>query len=126
MIARASGGVTKHRACERELAGGPDMRFLIRLSDKTSFGRLASAGINDCGGVSPVTPDHVNPEAPWPHLEQLAPASAEAGLTLTERLAVYPEYALAASRWLDPALTRRVLAEINATGFVREDGAAGR
>ena len=42
LIARASGGVTKHRACERELAGGPDMRFLIQLSDKTSFGRLAS------------------------------------------------------------------------------------
>src|SRR5215471_17504543 len=72
-------------------------------------------------GVSPVTPDHVNPEAPWPHLEQLAHASAEAGLTLTERLAVYPEYALAASRWLDPAITPRVLAEIDATGFVRED-----
>ena len=90
------------------------------------LGALRAAGINDCGGVSPVTPDHVNPEAPWPHLEQLAHASAEAGLTLTERLAVYPEYALAASRWLDRALTRRVLAEIDATGFVREDEAAGR
>jgi FO synthase len=86
-----------------------------------AFARLASSGINDWGGVSPVTPDHVNPEAPWPHLQRLAHVSAEAGLTLTERLAVYPEYALAPSRWLDPALTTRVLAEIDATGFVRED-----
>jgi len=68
-------------------------------------------------GVSPVTPDHVNPEAPWPHLEQLAHASAEAGLTLTERLAVYPEYALAASRWLDPAIqTKRLISLALPTG----------
>jgi FO synthase len=101
---------------------GPTMNLQVppNLSFE-AFGRLASAGINDWGGVSPITPDHVNPEAPWPHLEHLARVSAEAGLTLTERLAVYPEYALAASRWLDPALTPRVLAEIDATGFVRED-----
>jgi FO synthase len=101
---------------------GPAMNLQVppNLSFE-AFGQLASAGINDWGGVSPITPDHVNPEAPWPHLERLARASADAGLTLTERLAVYPEYALAASRWLDPALTPRVLAEIDATGFVRED-----
>jgi FO synthase len=117
-------------AAVARLVLGPTMNLQVppNLSFE-AFARLMSAGINDWGGVSPVTPDHVNPEAPWPQLERLAHASAEAGLTLTERLAVYPEYALAASRWLDPALTPRVLAEIDATGFVREDpwvpGASG-
>jgi FO synthase len=101
---------------------GPSMNLQVPPNlSFAGFAHLASAGINDWGGVSPVTPDHVNPEAPWPHLEHLAHASAEAGLTLTERLAVYPQYALAASRWLDPALAPRVRAEIDATGFVRED-----
>ncbi len=49
--------------------------------------------INDWGGVSPVTPDHVNPEAAWPHLDELAAATSRAGKTLTERLAIYPAYA---------------------------------
>ena len=55
--------------------------------------QLVRAGINDWGGVSPVTPDHVNPEAPWPHLADLERATARAGRTLVERLAIYPEYA---------------------------------
>ena len=54
--------------------------------------QLIAAGINDWGGVSPVTPDHVNPEAPWPHLEALSEATERAGRTLVERLAVYPAY----------------------------------
>ena len=54
--------------------------------------RLIAAGINDWGGVSPVTPDHVNPERPWPALDRLAAATAEAGKVLVERLAVYPDY----------------------------------
>jgi FO synthase len=57
--------------------------------------QLVRAGINDWGGVSPVTPDHVNPEAPWPHLADLARSTAAAGRTLVERLAVYPEYLVA-------------------------------
>ena len=55
--------------------------------------QLVRAGINDWGGVSPVTPDHVNPEAPWPHLADLERATAAAGRTLVERLAIYPEFA---------------------------------
>ena len=55
--------------------------------------RLVEAGINDWGGVSPVTPDHVNPEAPWPHLQMLDRATAAAGKLLDERLAIYPAYA---------------------------------
>src|SRR5204863_249686 len=64
--------------------------------------QLVCAGINDWGGVSPVTPDHVNPEAPWPHLADLERATAAAGRTLVERLAVYPEFASEPSRYAAP------------------------
>src|SRR5262249_22513203 len=64
--------------------------------------QLVRAGINDWGGVSPVTPDHVNPEAPWPHLADLARATERAGRTLVERLAIYPEF-LAPARVAEPA-----------------------
>jgi FO synthase len=63
--------------------------------------QLVRAGINDWGGVSPVTPDHVNPEAPWPHLADLARATERAGRTLVERLAIYPEF-LAPWRFTEP------------------------
>jgi len=82
---------------------------------------LIGAGINDWGGVSPVTPDHVNPEAPWPHLEVLAAQTAAAGKTLTERLAIHPPYVRASGRWLDPALRTAVLRAVDAAGYVRDD-----
>ena len=69
------------------------------LSDP-GYPRLVDAGINDWGGVSPVTIDHVNPEAPWPKLADLAERTAERGYELRERLAVYPEYALRPDPWL--------------------------
>ena len=69
----------------------------------TGHARLIAAGINDWGGVSPVTPDHVNPEAPWPQLAALRRATGAAGKTLVERLAVYPAYALDGARWQTPA-----------------------
>jgi len=62
--------------------------------------RVLAAGIDDWGGVSPVTPDHVNPEAPWPALERLAEVSAAGGFVLSERLTVYPEYVLTPDPWL--------------------------
>ena len=83
--------------------------------------RLVAAGINDWGGVSPVTQDYVNPEAPWPHLDALARETAAAGKTLAERLTIYPSYALAGERWLDPALRERVLKTIDAQGYPRTD-----
>ncbi len=61
-----------------------------------------SAGINDWGGISPLSRDYVNPEAPWPHLEQLAQRCARAGFHLTQRLAIYPEYIN--DEWVDPAM----------------------
>jgi FO synthase len=83
--------------------------------------QLVAAGINDWGGVSPLTPDHVNPEAPWPHLEQLARETAAAGKFLEQRLTLYPRYALKRERWLDPALHAPVLRQMDADGFGRRD-----
>jgi FO synthase len=67
-----------------------------------------SAGINDWGGISPLSKDYVNPEAPWPHLDSLAERCARSGFRLVERLAIYPEYI--DDRWLDPAIASRVRA----------------
>jgi FO synthase len=84
------------------------------------YGRLIEAGIDDWGGVSPVTPDHVNPERPWPALEALSVESAKHGKVLTERLAVYPRY-LHDKAWIDPALRPRVLAMSEASGLRRDN-----
>ena len=84
------------------------------------YGRLIDAGIDDWGGVSPVTPDHVNPERPWPQLDALAAESARYGKVLTERLAVYPRY-IDNKNWIDPALRPRVLTMSNASGLRRDN-----
>lgn len=82
---------------------------------------LVAAGINDWGGVSPVTPDHVNPEYPWPELDRLTQATAEAGKLLVERLTIYPEYAQRVAQWVDPALQTSVLRGADSEGFARVD-----
>ncbi|MFI8106616.1 bifunctional FO biosynthesis protein CofGH [Streptomyces sp. NPDC086023] len=74
------------------------------------YGRLIGAGIDDWGGVSPLTIDHVNPERPWPQIERLAEQSAAAGFELRERLCVYPEFVLRGEPWLDPRLLPHVRA----------------
>jgi FO synthase len=71
------------------------------------------AGINDWGGISPLSKDYVNPESPWPHLEQLGERCAKAGFNLRERLAIYPEYI--DDEWLDPAIAPRVREMWNTT-----------
>jgi FO synthase len=83
--------------------------------------KIVAAGINDWGGVSPVTPDFVNPEAPWPHLDKLAAETAAAGKTLEQRLTIYPAYARDPDRWLDDGLREPVLDLIDAEGFARSD-----
>ena len=89
--------------------------------------RLVGAGVNDWGGVSPVTPDFVNPEAPWPHLQLLADETAAAGKLLVERLTVYPAYALDAGRWIDPALAPAIRRSIDGQGYAKvEDWLAGK
>jgi len=81
---------------------------------------LIRAGINDWGGVSPVTPDHVNPEAPWPQIAALAAATETAGRRLVERLALTPAYVRTLERWVDPALQPAVLRKADAFGRARE------
>ena len=83
------------------------------------FPRLLDAGIDDWGGVSPVTVDHVNPEAPWPEVERLREATASRGLELAPRLAVRPEYV--DPRWLDRRVLPHVLRLADADGLARED-----
>ncbi len=85
-----------------------------------ALGALIGAGIDDWGGVSPVTPDHVNPEAPWPHLEALQGETAAAGKTLVERLAVYPGFVFAEG-WIAPELRSRVLGKADSCGYARTD-----
>ena len=88
--------------------------------------RLIAAGINDWGGVSPVTPDHVNPEAPWPEIKALGRDTADAGKELVERLAVYPTFALDPGRWLDDTFAVPVIRAIDTDGFARvEDWTPG-
>ena len=82
---------------------------------------LIEAGINDFGGVSPVTPDHVNPEAPWPQITRLAAEVRSAGKELVERLAVYPPYVEEVDRWIDTRFKKPVLAETDATGLRRTE-----
>ena len=85
------------------------------------FPRLLSAGINDWGGISPVTPDHVNPEAPWPEVERLRAATEAEGRILVARLPVYPSYLAEASRWVDSSIEPLLSAAADGSGFGRED-----
>ncbi|MFV8783117.1 5-amino-6-(D-ribitylamino)uracil--L-tyrosine 4-hydroxyphenyl transferase CofH [Microbulbifer sp. SA54] len=83
--------------------------------------QLVNAGINDWGGVSPLTPDFVNPEAPWPHVDQLERESALAGKILQQRLTIYPEYIQAGDFWLDGKRYTDVLRLSDAEGYPRTD-----
>jgi len=101
---------------------GPGMS--VQAPPNLNPGRLAAlidAGINDWGGVSPLTPDHVNPESPWPHLDQLAEETAAAGKLLVERLTIYPEYLRSTSGWLDDRVRPDALRLCDAQGLARED-----
>ncbi len=101
---------------------GPTMS--IQVPPNLNSGRLAdliNAGINDWGGVSPVTPDHVNPESPWPELTLLAGQTAAAGKLLTARLTVYPQYIAQRREWLHPDIAPVVLRHADASGLARPD-----
>jgi FO synthase len=80
---------------------------------------LLQAGINDWGGVSPVTPDHVNPEAPWPAVARLAGITKSAGKQLVPRLPLYPAYIDNMTEWVDPQLHGSVLAHMESSGMAR-------
>ena len=101
---------------------GPAMS--IQVPPNLNAGRLEqllAAGINDWGGVSPVTPDHVNPESPWPALAKLETETAAAGHQLVERLTIYPPYIAARAEWLDAKLVRPVLHHADSSGLARDD-----
>lgn len=99
---------------------GPDMSVQAppNLSDP-GFGELLDAGINDWGGVSPVTIDHVNPEAPWPDRDRLAAETGSRGFELVPRLPVYPRYQDESDGWLDEAVRPAVLAASDSLGLGR-------
>jgi FO synthase len=92
------------------------------LSD--DFGILLDAGIDDWGGVSPVTADHVNPERPWPALERLREVTSQRGYELAPRLTIYPEYVRDAAQWIDPAVQFPVMDRADAEGLGRDDPGA--
>jgi FO synthase len=105
------------------LVFGPSMS--IQAPPNLSPGALAAlvaAGVNDWGGVSPVTPDHVNPEAPWPQLAALERETEAAGRWLVPRLPILPAFAQDPERWLDPALRGAVRRRIDADGYALEPG----
>jgi len=110
-------------AAAARLVLGPEMNIQVppNLSD-SAYPALLQAGINDWGGISPVTPDHVNPEAPWPQIRALEAATAGAGKVLVERLAIYPRYCDEADRWLTPELATRVRRLVDVDGLPRTDG----
>jgi FO synthase len=90
------------------------------------FPRLLEAGIDDWGGVSPVTIDHVNPEAPWPEVARLREATEGAGFELAARLPIYAEYVADLERWADPRVAREILRHADGDGLARDDSwAAG-
>ena len=99
---------------------GPGMSIQAPPNLSPGLGRaMIGAGINDWGGISPVTPDFVNPEAPWPQIEALAEETAGAGKTLVERLAIYPKYIFAEQAWIEPRLRSGVFANIDSHGLAR-------
>ncbi|WP_417564604.1 7,8-didemethyl-8-hydroxy-5-deazariboflavin synthase CofG [Microbacterium sp.] len=106
------------------LVVGPDMRIQVppNLSDTAELDLLVRAGIDDWGGVSPLTADHVNPERPWPQIDELAAHTAAAGFALQERLTAHPHYVRDAATWIDPALRGAVAALADPeTGLARAD-----
>lgn len=104
------------------LVFGADMRIQVppNLSDPRELGALIAAGIDDWGGVSPLTADHVNPERPWPQIDDLAAQTAAHGYTLRERLTAHPEFVQDAETWIDPALHTPVRALADAEGLAAD------
>ena len=90
------------------------------LVDLAECRALLDAGVDDWGGVSPLTPDHVNPERPWPSLERLRAITDECGFDLAPRLTVHPEYVRAGEPWLDPRVSAHVAALATDTGLARD------
>ncbi|ORW34556.1 2-phospho-L-lactate guanylyltransferase [Mycobacterium palustre] len=107
---------------------GPGMRIQAppNLVSREECLALIGAGVDDWGGVSPLTPDHVNPERPWPALDELAAVTAEAGYELVQRLTAQPKYVQAGAAWIDPRVRAHVAALADpATGLARDVNPVG-
>ena len=102
----------------------PDIHLQAPPNLSDDFGVLLDAGIDDWGGVSPVTADHVNPERPWPALDRLRAVTEGKGFTLAPRLTIYPDFACAPERWLDAAMVFPVMDRADAEGLGRDDPGA--
>jgi len=108
---------------------GPKMRIQAppNLVSRQECLALIGAGVDDWGGVSPLTPDHVNPERPWPALDELAAVTAEAGYDLVQRLTAQPPYVLGGTAWIDPRVAGHVAALADpVTGLARDISPVGR
>ena len=102
------------------LGAGARLQAPPNLTDAVELAMLVRAGIDDWGGVSPLTPDHVNPERPWPEIEELSRLTADAGYELHERLTVHPHYVRAEEPWLDPRVLPHVRALATPDGLAVE------
>ncbi|HEX6359599.1 5-amino-6-(D-ribitylamino)uracil--L-tyrosine 4-hydroxyphenyl transferase CofH [Actinophytocola sp.] len=102
----------------------PEIHLQAPPNLSEDFGLLLDAGIDDWGGVSPVTPDHVNPERPWPALDRLRQVTEAHGKALAPRLTIHPEYAREPLRWLDPVMRFPVLDRSDADALGRDDPGA--
>jgi len=102
---------------------GPEMSLQVPPNLSSDFSGYLDAGINDWGGVSPLTIDWVNPEAPWPHLDKLRAVTESAGFRLMPRLPVYPEYIR--EEWIDPGLLPKVRAAADDEGYATAPQLAG-
>jgi FO synthase len=121
----------RYPACDRDefvwtvaaarLILGPDMHVQAPPNLSDDLGALVAAGIDDWGGISPVTIDHVNPERPWPALDRLRAATEAAGKVLAPRLTVYPEYANDPERWVHPDVRFPLLLSSDGDSLARED-----
>ncbi|GAA4109500.1 bifunctional FO biosynthesis protein CofGH [Nocardioides fonticola] len=117
-------GLTEYRAvlAVSRLVLGPKARIQAppNLVDLEECRLLLGAGVDDWGGVSPLTPDHVNPERPWPSVERLREITASCGFDLRPRLTIHPEYVRAGEPWLDPRLSGHVAALVGPDGLARD------
>lgn len=102
----------------------PDIHLQAPPNLSDDFGVLLDAGIDDWGGVSPVTADHVNPERPWPDVDRLQAVTEARGFSLAPRLTVHPEFARNAPRWIDERLHFAVMDRSDADGLARDDAGA--
>ncbi len=133
-LPKAGTAMWKHEACDEEayvrsialarliLPGDVHLQAPPNLSD--DFGVLLDAGIDDWGGVSPVTADHVNPERPWPALDRLREITEGAGHVLAPRLTIYPEFAKQPERFLDEPMRFQVLDRADSELLARDDPGA--